>query len=146
LEQIINTVPGIQVGGYVENHGIDLFRLARKKGLEGIIAKRKTSTYRPGKRSPDWLKIKARPQQEFVVCGSTEGQGGRKHFGALLLGGYGNGRLRYFDHSGTGFSEKGSKEAIDRLKRHRGVPLTRAKVQTSLLCFRFVSAPLCCSS
>ena len=46
LEQIINPVPGIQVGGYVENRGIDLYRLAKEKGLEGIIAKRKTSTYR----------------------------------------------------------------------------------------------------
>jgi ATP-dependent DNA ligase len=62
------------------------------------------------------LKIKARPQQEFVVCGFTEGKGSRKHFGAVLLGGYRNGRLRYFGHSGTGFSEKGLKEAIDRLK------------------------------
>jgi bifunctional non-homologous end joining protein LigD len=114
--KIINPVPGIQVGGYVENRGIDLYRLAKEKGLEGIIAKRKTSTYRPAKRSPDWLKIKARPQQEFVVCGFTEGKGSRKHFGALLLGAYRNGRLRYFGHSGTGFSEKGLKEAIDRLK------------------------------
>jgi bifunctional non-homologous end joining protein LigD len=116
LEQIINPVPGLQVGRYVEKRGIDLYHLAKEKGLEGIIAKRKTSPYRPGKRSQDWLKIKARPQQEFVVCGLTEGKGSRKHFGALLLGGYRNGRLRYFGHSGTGFSEKGLKEAIDRLK------------------------------
>jgi len=96
---------------------VELFRLAKEKGLEGIIAKRKSSgVYRPGKRSPDWLKIKSRPQQEFVVCGFTEGKGSRKHLGALLLGAYRNGRLRYFGHSGTGFSEKGLKEAIDRLK------------------------------
>ena len=96
---------------------MELFRLAKEKGLEGIIAKRKSSgVYRPGKRSPDWLKIKSRPQQEFVVCGFTEGKGSRKHLGALLLGAYRNGRLRYFGHSGTGFSEKGLKEAIDRLK------------------------------
>jgi bifunctional non-homologous end joining protein LigD len=106
----------IQVRGYVENRGIDLYRLAKEKELEGIVAKRKTSTYRPGKRSTDWLKIKARPQQEFVVCGFTERKGSRKHFGALILGAYRNGRLRYFGHSGTGFSEKGLKEAIDRLK------------------------------
>jgi bifunctional non-homologous end joining protein LigD len=85
LEQITTSVYGIQVGGYVENHGKALFQLAKEKGLEGIIAKRKTSIYRPGKRSPDWLKIKSRPQQEFVVCGFTEGKGSRKHFGALLL-------------------------------------------------------------
>lgn len=117
LEQIIDPVPGIQVGGYVENHGIDLFRLAKEKGLEGIIAKRKISTYRAGKRSPDWLKIKARPQQEFVVCGFTEGKGSRlKSFGALLLGGYRDGRLRYFGHSGSGFSEKGLQETMERLR------------------------------
>jgi bifunctional non-homologous end joining protein LigD len=116
LEQVITPVPGIQVGGYVEERGKDLFQLTKERGLEGIIAKRKTSAYRPGKRSPDWLKIKSRPQQEFVMCGFTEGKGSRKHFGALLLGGYRNRRLRYFGHSGTGFSEKGLKEAIDRLK------------------------------
>ena len=43
LEQIINPVPGIQVGSYVENRGIELYRLAKEKGLEGIVAKRKTS-------------------------------------------------------------------------------------------------------
>jgi bifunctional non-homologous end joining protein LigD len=92
LEQIIAPIPGIQVGGYVEARGKDLFQLAKEKGLEGIIGKRKTSVYRPGKRSPDWLKIKSRPQQEFIVCGFTEGKGSRaKHFGALPLGAYRNG-------------------------------------------------------
>jgi bifunctional non-homologous end joining protein LigD len=109
-------VDGVQVGGYVESRGTDLFRLAKEKGMEGIIAKRKESIYRPGKRSSDWLKIKLRPQQEFIVCGFTEGKGSRKHFGALLLGAYRNGRLRYFGHSGTGFSEKGLADAIDRMK------------------------------
>jgi ATP-dependent DNA ligase len=98
--------PGIQVGGYIENRGIDFYRLAKEKGLEGIVAKRKSSIYRPGKRSPDWLKIKSRPQKEFVVCGFTEGKGSRKHFGALPLGAYRNGKLPYFGHSGTGFSER----------------------------------------
>jgi bifunctional non-homologous end joining protein LigD len=59
LQEIITPVPGIQVGGYIENRGIDLFRLAKEKGLEGIIAKRKSTIYQPGKRSPDWLKIKS---------------------------------------------------------------------------------------
>src|SRR4029077_2900340 len=106
LGQIINPVPGIQVGGYIENRGIDLYRLAKEKGLEGIVAKRKSSIYQPGKRSPDWLKIKSRQQKEFVVCGFTEGKGSRKHFGALPLGAYRNGKLPYFGHSGTGSSER----------------------------------------
>jgi len=117
LQEIVTPVAGIQVGGYLEKRGIELFRLAKEKGLEGIIAKRKSSTYQPGRRSPDWLKIKARPQQEFVVCGFTEGKGSRlKSFGALLLGGYRDGKLRYFGHSGSGFSEKGLQEALTRLR------------------------------
>jgi bifunctional non-homologous end joining protein LigD len=97
LQKIITQVDGIVVSGYIENRGKALFQLAKEKGLEGIIAKRKSSVYRPGKRSPDWLKIKSRPQQEFVVCGFTEGKGSRKYFGALLLCAYRNGKLRYFD-------------------------------------------------
>ena len=116
LQELITPVAVIQVGGYLEKRGVELFQLAKEKGLEGIIAKRKRSTYQPGRRSSDWLKIKARPQQEFVVGGFTEGKGSRKHFGALLLGAYRNGKLRYFGHSGSGFTEKGLKEAIDRLK------------------------------
>jgi bifunctional non-homologous end joining protein LigD len=116
LQEIITPVAGIQVGGYLEKRGVELFQLAKEKGLEGIIAKRKGSTYQPGRRSPDWLKIKARPQQEFVVGGFTEGKGSRKHFGALLLGAYRNGKLHYFGHSGSGFTEKGLKEAMGRLK------------------------------
>jgi len=117
LEQIIAPSPGTQIGGYIENHGTALFQLAKETGLEGIIAKRKRSTYQAGKRSSDWLKIKSRPQQEFVVCGFTEGKGSRLNsFGALLLAGYQNGRLHYFGHSGSGFSEKGLQDTLARLK------------------------------
>jgi bifunctional non-homologous end joining protein LigD len=65
--------------------------------MEGIVAKRKDSVYRPWKRSSDWLKIKSSPQQEFVVGGFTEGKGSRKHLGALLLGANRNGRLHYYE-------------------------------------------------
>jgi bifunctional non-homologous end joining protein LigD len=117
LEQITTPVSGVQVGGYVEARGKNLFQLAHEKGLEGIIGKRKASVYQPGRRSPDWIKIKTRPQQEFIVCGFTEGKRSRsKNFGALLLGAYQNGKLHYFGHSGSGFSEKGLQETIERLK------------------------------
>lgn len=54
------------------------------------------------------ITIAGGPLQEFVVGGFTEGKGTRlKSFGALLLGGYRDGKLRYFGHSGSGFSEKG---------------------------------------
>jgi bifunctional non-homologous end joining protein LigD len=83
LQEIITAVDGIQVSGYVENRGKALFQLASEKGLEGIVAKRKSSIYRPGKRTPDCLKIKSRPQQEFVVC-FTEGKGSQTSWSAAI--------------------------------------------------------------
>ena len=50
------------------------------------------------------------------MCGFTEGKGSRKHFGALLLGACRNGKLHYFGHSGTGFSDRELADAIDRLR------------------------------
>jgi bifunctional non-homologous end joining protein LigD len=74
LQEIITSVDGIQVGDYIENRGMNLFRLAKEKGLEGIVAKRKASRYQAGRRTPDWVKIKARLQHEFVIGGFTATQ------------------------------------------------------------------------
>src|SRR3979411_1891594 len=116
LQQIINAVPGIQVGGYIENCGIDLYRRAKEKGLEAIIAKRKSGVYRPGKRSPDWLKIKSRPQQASLCAASPKEKGVASILAHCYWARIETGKLRYFGHSGTAFSEKGLKETIDRLK------------------------------
>src|ERR1700756_2836484 len=116
LERAIKPVSGIQLGSYVQNEGKALFQLVKEKGMEGIIAKRKDSIYRPGKRTSDWLKIKARLQQEFVVGGFTAPKGSRKHLGAVVIGAYTGGKLRHYCYAGSGFSEKGLKEAVERMK------------------------------
>ena len=90
LERILKPAKGIQLGSYFETEGKALFKLTKEKGMEGIIAKRKDSLYRPGKRTSDWLKIKARLQQEFVVGGFTAPKGSRKYLGAVVLGAYTN--------------------------------------------------------
>jgi bifunctional non-homologous end joining protein LigD len=92
LERALKPAAGIQLGSYVEEEGKALFELTKDKGMEGIIAKRKDSFYRPGKRTSDWLKIKARLQQEFVVGGFTAPKGSRKHLGAVVLGAYTKGK------------------------------------------------------
>ena len=115
LESILKPGAGIQLGSYLADKGKALFDLTKAKGMEGIVAKRKASAYRPGKRSADWLKITSRSQQEFVVGGFTEGKGSRKQLGALLLGAYRNGKLHYFGHAGSGFSEKGLRDALERM-------------------------------
>ncbi|NMG76249.1 DNA ligase D [Aromatoleum diolicum] len=79
---------------------------ACKLGLEGVIAKRRSSTYRSS-RSADWVKLKCSQRQEFVIGGYTAPQGARTGFGALLLGvNDAQGALLYAGDVGTGFSEK----------------------------------------
>ncbi|MFT2016374.1 non-homologous end-joining DNA ligase [Streptomyces sp. 796.1] len=87
------------------NHGgQDLLDQACARGWEGLIAKRAQGRYQP-RRSPDWLKLKCARGQEFVIGGYTEPAGGRTGFGALLLGHYAQGRLRYAGKVGTGYTE-----------------------------------------
>jgi bifunctional non-homologous end joining protein LigD len=86
-----------------KEQGEKLFREACRKGLEGLIAKRADSPYRSGARSRDWLKLKCHAEQELVIGGFTAPQGSRTDFGALLVGYWEDGRLRYAGKVGTGF-------------------------------------------
>ena len=75
-----------------------------KKGYEGIVAKNQESAYQ-SRRTKDWLKIKCKTQQEFVICGYTNPSGSREFFGALLLGYFTkNKKLVYCGKVGTGFN------------------------------------------
>ncbi|MGH2807860.1 MAG: non-homologous end-joining DNA ligase [Actinomycetota bacterium] len=76
--------------------------MCAKKGWEGLIAKRADSTYQ-STRSRDWLKFKCTNEQEMVIGGYTDPQGSRSGFGALLVGYYERGELRYAGKVGTGF-------------------------------------------
>jgi bifunctional non-homologous end joining protein LigD len=105
LEGILTGQGPVMYSKHVIGDGKDLFEVAGHSGLEGIVAKKRTSTYQ-SKRSRDWLKIKTHQRQEFVVAGWTEARGSRKHFGALLLGVYDGDDLHYAGSVGTGFDER----------------------------------------
>ncbi len=92
-----------------------LRRESCEAGWEGLIAKRASSPYRSG-RSKDWLKLKCSNEQEFVVAGYTDPKGSRVGFGALMLGYYDKGRLRFAGEVGTGFGERQLREMGDTLK------------------------------
>ena len=96
--------------------GMAFFHEACAKGWEGIIAKRAGSTYQH-MRSHDWLKFKCVNRQEFVVGGYTEPSGARIGFGALLLGYYEDGSLRFAGKVGTGFDDKTLRDLHTRLQR-----------------------------
>jgi bifunctional non-homologous end joining protein LigD len=91
---------------HIVGTGPDVFAQACRMHLEGIVSKRRESSYRPG-RGVGWLKIKCSRREEFVVGGFTPQSGGRTHFGALLVGYYdADKKLIYAGRVGTGFNEK----------------------------------------
>jgi bifunctional non-homologous end joining protein LigD len=91
-----------------------LYAAALEHGFEGIIAKRQSSPYREGRRSGDWLKLKAAHSGEFLIGGYTRGNGARAPLGALLLG-YRDGKaLRYAGHVGSGLDEANIAALLER--------------------------------
>ena len=96
-------------------HGEELFSEACRRGLEGLIAKRADSPYR-STRSSDWRKLKCHAEQELVIGGYTAPRGARTDFGALLVGHWEDGRLRYAGKVGTGFDQAGLERLGRRLR------------------------------
>jgi DNA ligase D-like protein (predicted ligase) len=86
--------------------GFKAFAAAKERGLEGIVAKDAASAYETGRRSMAWRKVKVRNEEEFVIGGYTAPEGSRTHFGALLIGAFEKGLLRYAGKVGTGFTAK----------------------------------------
>ncbi len=106
---------------YHAGDGASFLEVSKQQGLEGVVAKRLDSTYTPGGRGGSWLKIKNVQRQELVIGGWTEGKGSRsQRIGALHLGVYENGTLRYAGKLGTGFDAQELQRLADMLK-----PLTR---------------------
>jgi bifunctional non-homologous end joining protein LigD len=116
LEEVLVETGDVRLSQVVEGAGTDFFEHAKGLGLEGIVAKRAASPYRPGARSPDWRKIKALCLQDCVIVGWTPGKGGRAAtLGSLLLAVYDGGRLRYAGNVGTGFTQAFLADLLSRL-------------------------------
>ena len=107
LESLALSGPAWRVPGAHPGNGTQLLEATAKQGLEGVVAKRLDSRYEPGRRGGNWLKIKNTLRQELVIAGWIPGEGRRTdRIGALLMGFYENGKLRYAGRVGTGFTEK----------------------------------------
>ncbi|MDQ1750394.1 MAG: bifunctional non-ous end joining protein LigD [Pseudonocardiales bacterium] len=95
-----------QTPPYFTGRGADVLRASQENGLEGIVAKRRASRYQPGRRSPDWRKIKNVRAQEVIVAGWKPGKGRRSGtIGSLLLGIPEDRGLVYVGNVGTGFTD-----------------------------------------
>jgi bifunctional non-homologous end joining protein LigD len=113
LASVLIPTSRVRISDHFVDQGEELFSLARQTGLEGVVAKRLGSAYE-NRRSGQWLKIKVTQQQEFVICGLTEGE--RLPFGSLALGAYDSGRLVYVGNVGSGFDEATLKLVAERLQ------------------------------
>jgi len=108
--------PLLRYSAHQRGHGAKVWAQAQANGLEGVVSKRADSAYR-GARNGDWVKVKSRASQEFVVVGYTQPKGGRTAFGALLLGRPTADGFDYAGRVGTGFSDELLAELGARLGR-----------------------------
>jgi bifunctional non-homologous end joining protein LigD len=125
-----------QTPAYFTGNGRDLLAATAERKLEGLLAKRLESPYRPGERSREWLKIKNTGRQELVIGGWLPGKGRRTdQIGALLMGyheGEGDRRtLRYAGRVGTGFDEQELERLASELasRKRRASPFGKRGVQ-----------------
>jgi bifunctional non-homologous end joining protein LigD len=96
----------IKISQFIEEKGQEVSDKTKSMGLEGLVAKCKSSKYVQGIRSRDWLKIKHIRTQDCVVIGYTRGEGNREnYFGSLLLAALDpkDGKFRFVGHTGSGF-------------------------------------------
>ena len=108
---------GLIVPDRLPGDGPEAMEHARKQGWEGVVAKKRDSTYQPGRRSSSWIKDKIWCTQEVVIGGWRQGEGGRSSgIGALMLGIPEDGGLHFAGRVGTGFTEKELAKLKDMLK------------------------------
>ena len=104
LRKLLTYADPLRYTAHRNRDGVAYWEHACRQGWEGVIAKRADSPYANG-RSKDWLKFKCVTAQEFVIGGFTDPQGSRSGFGALLVGYYESGELRYAGKVGTGYDQ-----------------------------------------
>jgi bifunctional non-homologous end joining protein LigD len=119
LRRLLPKHPLLAFSTHRSQHGSKFFKQALEQGLEGIMAKRKSSKYLSGARTSDWLKIKTARRQEVVIAGFTAPRRSRPHLGALVLAVREGKAWRYVGHVGTGFSHAALKELHDKLSALR---------------------------
>lgn len=115
LRLVLREGPRVRYAGHVVTDGLAFLDAARQQGLEGIVAKMRHSRYVPGQRGATWLKVKLRPEQELVVGGWTAASDNPADLGALAVGVYEGGRLRFAGKVGSGFTARARQALLARL-------------------------------
>lgn len=118
LDQLVEHGDNWLISAHQVGDGAALLAATVEQELEGVMAKRLGSTYTPGKRSPNWRKVKNRQQVEVVIGGFTRGEGNRAgSFGALLVGRYEGDVLRFAGGVGTGFNQRRLESLTEQMRQ-----------------------------
>lgn len=118
LDELGLAGPSWQTPPVFEGDGASAVLASQQQGLEGVLAKRLTSRYTPGRRTGDWVKVKNIRMQEVVIGGWRPGKGRREGLiGSLLLGLPGEDGLKYVGQVGTGFTDAALEQLGGQLKR-----------------------------
>jgi bifunctional non-homologous end joining protein LigD len=128
----------------IDGKGKEFLDLACNRGLEGIIAKDSRCPYE-SKRSPRWVKVKCNQSELFVIGGYSAPSGSRRRFGALLLGRFQGGKLRFVGKTGTGFDSASIEEVFAQLKRLEQEKMPFHEVPGVLKRSNWVKPELVCS-
>jgi bifunctional non-homologous end joining protein LigD len=114
LRRVLRDTPSIHFATHIEGEGQAFYDAVAARGLEGVMAKLRTSRYESGRRSPAWLKIKRRAEQEFVIGGWTAREG-TDDLAALVVGTFEGKTLRPVGKVGTGFDARERRRLLDLL-------------------------------
>ena len=115
LRSVLKDHPRVRFATHIEGEGLAFYEAAKANHVEGVIAKLRRSRYEPGRRTNAWLKLKIRPEQELVVGGWTPGEGNARDLGALAVGVYEDGKLRFSGKVGSGFTGAIRKDLLARM-------------------------------
>ncbi len=119
LRTVLRDHPTVRYGAHVEADGKDFYDVMEARGLEGMVAKLRTSRYEPGRRSKAWLKVKIRREQEVIVVGYEPGKGARADLGSLILAVNEENELRYVGEVGSGLDQRTIRQLKVELDAHR---------------------------
>jgi bifunctional non-homologous end joining protein LigD len=118
LESLMLSGENWRTSPAIEGEGKSMYATATAHAMEGIVAKKLDSAYEPGRRTPNWLKIKIVQSQELVVGGWCAEKGdNRARIGCLLLGYYDKGQLRYAGSVGTGYTDAIHRQLVEKLQK-----------------------------
>lgn len=118
LRSVLRDHPSVRYATHIEADGRDFYEIVDARGLEGMIAKLRTSRYEPGRRSRSWLKIKIRREQEVVVVGYEPGKGSHSDLGSLILAVRDGKEWRYVGEVGSGLDARTRRELKKCLDEH----------------------------